>query len=334
MSVAARAKRRRKKARSAFADAVAYRSLQVAVALAGKLPEGALWRLSRLLGWLAPLATEHWRKAMENIQLVLGADGRNPGELRALGRAAFANLALTALEVARSCSRPELLEDDRFIISGLEHFRQAADRGKGVVLFTGHLGNWELAGAWFCRRMHPTTALARLQSNPAINRMIMENRRKLGVEILPKQCPWSVIRSFLADNYAIAFLADQHGGDSGIRVTFFGIPTTAPKGPILSALRTGATVVPAFTLHSQEKPFHHKICFEPPLQLVRTGNLEHDLQVNTQAALGVMESYIRRHPEQWLWMHRRWRETSRGVDIPAAVRGVVGKGHANDRLPA
>jgi KDO2-lipid IV(A) lauroyltransferase len=293
--------------RRASGNTLTYRSMQMAVTAAGKLTDNMVLNLARVLGWLAPLAIYRWGITMRNLKLAFGSEGRSLAELRCLARSVFANAALTVLEVARTKSKPVLLPDDHFTISGLDHFQQAAECKKGIILFAGHLGNWEVAGSWFNRRMHPSTGLARLQSNPASNRILMELRWRLGLEILPNKCPWKLIRSFLAENYAMAFLADQHGGYSGTRVTFFGVPTTAPKGPILCALRTGAPVIPAFTVRCSDNPFHHKICFEPALQLVRTGNLEHDIQVNTQVALNVVETYIRRYPDQWWWMHRRWR---------------------------
>lgn len=297
--------RRRLRRRHGWRRAIEYRALQAAIAVAGRLPAHLAGGLARLVGWAAPLSGEYWRTALWNLARAFGRELDEPARRR-IARAAFEHLARVGVEMARIYSGRSMPGDQDFDVVGMEHFRNAANRGKGVVLLSGHLGNWELFGMWLARTGHPIAAIARLQPNPLINRFIMARRQKAGIVLLPKNCPWEVIRGCLADRYAIGFLADQHRGPSSIAVSFLGIETGAPKGPVLAALRTGAAVVPAAMVRAPMSG-RHVVHFAPAVELERTGNLQRDLRINTQKAMAVLEAYVRRYPEQWLWMHRRGR---------------------------
>jgi len=292
--------------RSRAAAWTQYAALRAAIFVCGVLPDSAAYALARVLGRAGWLHARFRRTALANVRKALGAS-MTDNEIVRIARAAFFHLALSAIESARSLSTRSGPQSDRFEVAGLDHFEAAAEQGKGIIILTGHLGNWETCGGWFSCNVHRIAAIARRQPNPWINRLVMRYRQRTGLTILPKHTPPAVIRSFLADRCAVAFLADQYGGASGVEVTFFGMRTTAPRGPMVYALRTGAPVVPIFAVRSPGRHFHHRICIAPPLGLARTGHTARDVRVNTQKGITVLESYIRRHPEQWLWMHRRWR---------------------------
>jgi KDO2-lipid IV(A) lauroyltransferase len=283
-----------------------YAAMQAGMALIRTLPNDAAYGLGRFLGRVSRFDSRHWSISLNNIQIAFGNEMSGQEIDRILGES-FTNLCLSGIETIKALRTPrrELAAKCEFI--GLDNFREAIRRGKGVVAFTGHLGNWELCGSIFSQNISRVAALARNQPNPLINNAIIRYRQRMGIDLLPKRTPGTVVRSYLSSNSTVIFVADQYGGRKGVRVNFFGSATTAPKGPVVYALRTGAAVLPAFAVRCSDKPYHHKVFIEPPVEIERTGDIARDVEINTQKIINILESFIRRYPEQWLWMHRRWR---------------------------
>jgi len=275
--------------------------------LARALPEVAAVGLAHLVARIASRLSRYRGIALENVGRALGNEIPEE-QLTGIVRAAFLNVCLSGIELARISWLPPGRFDDRIEISGLERYREATAGGKGSIIFTAHLGNWEACGSWVTRHVQEKLAvLVRLQPNPFASELLVRVRHRLGLTVIPKQAPGSAVRGFLDDGYAVVFLADQYGGRAGVPVKLFGAETRAPKGPAVYALRTGAPLIPAFTVRLPGRLFSHRIHVEPPLEVERTGDVAHDVQVNTQRLVDVLESYVRQYPEQWLWMHRRWR---------------------------
>jgi KDO2-lipid IV(A) lauroyltransferase len=198
---------------------------------------------------------------------------------------------------------------------GLEHYLAARDRGKGVLVLTGHLGAWELSSFYHSLAGHPMSMVIRRLDNPYVDALVNRVRCLHGDRVLHK------------DDFARGLLAAMRAGETvgilmdtnmtppqGVFVDFFGHAACTGSGAARIALRTGAAVVPGFMVwEAAEKKY--VLRFHPALDLVRTGDAGADAQANTQLFTKVIEEAVRRNPEQWLWVHRRWKTRPEG-DAP------------------
>jgi KDO2-lipid IV(A) lauroyltransferase len=190
---------------------------------------------------------------------------------------------------------------------GLAHYQQARDCGRGVLLLTAHLGGWEVGSFAHSLNGYPMRVVIRALDNPYLDRLVEHHRTLHGNATFGKQ---EFARGLLAAMRAgetVGVLMDTNmTPPQGVFVPFFGVPACAASGLARVALRTGAAVVPAFTVwdHARRRYVIH---FEPALTLDRTGNDEADAQTNTARFTAVIETFVRRHPDQWLWVHRRWK---------------------------
>jgi KDO2-lipid IV(A) lauroyltransferase len=213
----------------------------------------------------------------------------------------FRNIARILIAVARfpRINRDNVGQWIRY--DGYEHFEEALRRGKGVLFATAHLGNWELsafAHAWMSAPMH---VVLRPLDNPLIDGLAERYRGLSGNRLLGKKDFLRSIIQALKNNEAVGILVDQNSSlDEGVFVDFFGIRACVGASFAKLAARTGAAVIPGFALWSEQEQ-RHILKFYPALEM--TG----DPQADTQAIQAHLESVIRRHPDQWLWIHRRWK---------------------------
>jgi KDO2-lipid IV(A) lauroyltransferase len=196
----------------------------------------------------------------------------------------------------------------RFIrYQGLENYLVARDRGKGVLVLTGHLGAWELSSFYHSLAGYPMGMVIRRLDNPLVDALVNRIRCLHGNRVLHK------------DDFARGLLAAMRAGDTvgilmdtnmtppqGLFVPFFGIQACTASGLARVALKTGAAVLPGFLLW-EESERRYVLHFDPQIALTSTGDSEADAQENTARFNAVLEDAIRRYPSQWLWMHRRWK---------------------------
>lgn len=193
------------------------------------------------------------------------------------------------------------------VYHGFENFEQAEQLGKGVLLLTGHVGGWEVGSFVHSLYGHPMNIVVRPLDNPYLNRMAEDFRSRFGNRLLPKQ------------DFARGLLAAMHNGETvgilmdtnmtppqGDFVPFFGVLACTATGLARVALKTGAAVVPAFTVWDGQLR-KYRVLFEPAIKLVKTGDHDADVLANTALFNKAIEDVIRRHPDQWLWVHRRWK---------------------------
>jgi KDO2-lipid IV(A) lauroyltransferase len=193
------------------------------------------------------------------------------------------------------------------VYQGFENFEQAEQRGKGVLLLTGHVGGWEIGSFVHSLYGHPMNIVVRPLDNPYLNRMAEAFRSRFGNRLLPKQ------------DFARGLLAAMHKGETvgilmdtnmtppqGDFVPFFGVPACTATGLARVAMKTGAAVVPAFTIWDDQLR-KYRVEFEPAIKLVKTGDPDADVLANTALFNKALEDIIRRYPDQWLWVHRRWK---------------------------
>ena len=202
--------------------------------------------------------------------------------------------------------------DQVVVYDGLENYERAYARGKGVLFLTGHFGGWELSAFAHSIHGHWVNVVMRPMDNPYLDRLLQQYRTMYGNKVVPKD---DFVRGLLAAMKAgetVGILMDTNmTPPQGVFVDFFGIPACTASGLARIALRTDAAVVPGFTIWD-ESLGKYRLRFDPAVELVQTGNLEADIVANTQKFTRVIEEYVRKYPQQWLWVHRRWKTRPEG----------------------
>jgi KDO2-lipid IV(A) lauroyltransferase len=198
------------------------------------------------------------------------------------------------------------------VYDGLENYLEANARGKGVLFLTAHFGAWELSAFAHSMHGHWLHVVMRPMDNPYLDRLLQENRTRYGNKVVAKD---DFVRGLLGAMRAgevVGILMDTNmTPPQGVFVDFFGIPACTASGLARIALKTDAAVVPGFTIWDDALG-KYRLRFDPALQLIRTGDLEADIVANTQMFTKVIEDYVRQYPEQWLWVHRRWKTRPEG----------------------
>jgi KDO2-lipid IV(A) lauroyltransferase len=227
---------------------------------------------------------------------------------RAMLRGTFRSLGWQLAEFCQmSKYSAEFVRQQVMRYEGLENFLTAEARGKGVLVLTGHLGAWELSSFVHSLLGHPMGMVIRRLDNPLVDRMVNAIRCQHGNRVLHK------------DDFARGLISAMHRGETvgilmdtnmtppqGVFVPFFGVPACTASGLARIARKTGAAVVPGFLLWSQAED-RYVLHFGDELRLQRTADAEADALANTALFAATTEAYIRRSPEQWLWLHRRWK---------------------------
>lgn len=193
------------------------------------------------------------------------------------------------------------------VYDAFENFANAEARGKGVLFLTAHLGGWEISAFAHSLYGHPLSFLMRSLDNPYLDRMMRDYRTLHGNQTIDKDDPTRGLLRALKAGKVVGFLMDTNmTPPQGIFVNYFGIPACTASGLARMALRTDAAVVPGFTIWDPRLR-KYKLRFDPALTLIRTGDQEADIAANTQLFTKVIEDFVRRYPDQWLWVHRRWK---------------------------
>ncbi len=250
------------------------------------------------------------RVGMRNLALAFPE--MSDGERRRILRAEFSSLGRQLAEVCRFPKYTKENRSDIVIYDGFENLEQARARGKGVLLFAGHFGGWELSSFVLSLDGHWMHVLMRNMDNQYLNRLVLHYRTMHGNKAVDKDEFVRGLLSAMRAGEVVGMLIDTNmTPPQGIFVDFFGIPACTASGLARIALKTDAAVVPTFTIWD-EALGKYRLRFDPALTLVRTGDLEADIAANTQRFTKVIEDYVRKYPEQWLWVHRRWKTRPEG----------------------
>ena len=221
------------------------------------------------------------------------------GEFTSLGR-----------QLAEVCQLPRYtLENVEKVVvyDGFKHYEQAKARGKGVLFLTGHFGAWELSAFSHSLHGHWMHIVIRPMDNVYLDRLIRSYRTMHGNKTVAKDEFVRGLISAMKAGEVVGILMDTNvTPPQGVFVDFFGIPACTASGLARIALRTDAAVIPGFTIWDKSLG-KYRLRFDPIVELIRTGNLEADIQANTQKFTKIIEDYVRQYPEQWLWVHRRWK---------------------------
>lgn len=198
------------------------------------------------------------------------------------------------------------------VYDGFENFERAHARGKGVLFLTAHFGGWEVSSFMHAVHGHPLHILVRPLDNPYLDRLVTRYRTLSGNRTIPKEDFARGMLAALRAAETVGVLMDQNMlPGQGVFVDFFGIPACTSTLMARMAMRTDAAVVPGFCLWDPVLE-RYRVRFEPAVPTIRTGDEEADMVANTAAYTKVIEDYVRRYPEQWLWVHRRWKTRPAG----------------------
>jgi Kdo2-lipid IVA lauroyltransferase/acyltransferase len=291
-----------------------------------KLEFAAAWPFIKILGLMPrPLSRAfaigigqvvyllHFRLrqvGMRNLTMVFPE--KSLAERRRILRGVFTSLGR---QLAELCQFPKYTAeniDEVVAYDGLENYERAYARGKGVLFLTAHFGGWELSAFAHSLHGHWLHVVMRPMDNEYLDRLLQHYRTMHGNKTVAKD---DFVRGLLAAMKAgetVGILMDTNmTPPQGIFVDFFGIPACTASGLARIALRTDAAVIPGFTIWDPELG-KYRLRFDPALQLIRTGHLEADIAANTQIFTKVIEDYVRKYPDQWLWVHRRWKTRPEG----------------------
>jgi Kdo2-lipid IVA lauroyltransferase/acyltransferase len=289
---------------------VEYAAVVSVRALARVLPDPVVRAWGSALGLAAyTLDRAHRRVALANLAECF--PNRLETERRAIARHTFRHFGHLLLELLRFSAldletRVKLAE-----IEGAERVRLAYAKGKGVLFFTGHFGYWELHAIHHGWAFEPIGVLARALDNPRLNGLLEQVRGVTGNHCIYRQGAVRRVLKMLNGGHGVAMLIDQHmHGPDAIWVNFFERPAAPTSTLAALALRTGSPVIPVFALPLPGGRF--KFVYEAPVE-PPSAEAPDAVQQFTQRCTDVLEMHVRRHPELWLWMHRRWR------DVPAPV---------------
>lgn len=276
------------------------------------------WALDRLQRWLARrppeqaerfgervglawfwLSRKHRSRALANLDLAFPE--WSPQERRRVAREAFLHFGRSLADFLLAPRRsPEDLERS-MSVSGRELLDEAYGRGRGVILVTGHLGNWERMSVWLAQHGYPMNVVFREARSDRLNRLVEEARTRSGVKAIPRGSAARPILEALRRGELVGILPDQNEDEAFVR--FFGHPAGTTLGPGVIAERTGAPVVPCVCF--REGPQRFAMRFEEPLRPCEGHAVKGEGMM--QAIHDWLERTIRERPEQWLWMHDRWR---------------------------
>jgi KDO2-lipid IV(A) lauroyltransferase len=285
-----------------------YVALRLWIVIIGCFPIDMNLRTARLLGriWWAVMK-RHRERALENLRPALGRRYTEP-QLRRIARRSFEHFvqlylvelvltprAVTEWSWARYVELGELGPALRVLLAG-----------RGAILLTGHFGNYELLGYTICRLGIPLTAVMRPADNPLINEYLVASRAAGGLSLLHKKGVSAVAGDVLDRGGALCFIADQDAGRKGLFVDFFGRPASTYKSIGLLAMQKHVPIIVGYAARAR-RGFHYRIAVERIIQPSEWETRDDPLRWVTQTFTRALEAAIRRWPEQYLWVHRRWK---------------------------
>jgi KDO2-lipid IV(A) lauroyltransferase len=288
-----------------------YFGVRSLIALVRVLPDPLVRQLGTMLG-LAFYTFDRAHRRIAERNLAAAFPSRPAEERRAIARAAFEHFGRLLFELLKfSTLAPEQMLA-RVEFDGDERARLAYAQGKGVLFVTGHFGFWEVQAMVHALRVEPVGILARALDNPKLNDLLEQIRQRTGNSVIYRRGTIRRVMRTLEAGHGVAILIDQHiMSRDAIYVDFFERPAATTSAVAALALRTGAPVVPVFALPLPGG--RYRLIYEHPVEPPRAAMSEADaIHDFTQRCTDVLEMYVRRHPELWLWMHRRWRD-----DAPA-----------------
>jgi KDO2-lipid IV(A) lauroyltransferase len=292
-------------------EALEYAFAWTLLTLMGALPRGAARGMGAGLGavawWVLPKLR---RTGLRNLELAYPE--KTAAERTRILRGVYRNLGL---QLGEFCTMRRYTREntrDLFRYEGLEHYLAARERGRGVLIVTGHLGAWELSSFWHSLMGHPMTMVIRRLDNPRVDRMVNDIRCLHGNHVVHKDDFARGLLSAMKRGETVGILMDTNmTPPQGLFVPFFGVAACTASGLARVAQRTGATVLPGFLVWEASEG-KYVLHFSREIPLAESGDDERDALENTARFTAAIEGFVRRYPNQWLWVHRRWKTRPEG----------------------
>ncbi len=290
-----------------FIRGIIYYGLRILVLIASQIPMSIGVRVGGFLGKLVYyILHKERKKTIRNLTRAFPK--KNEIEIKRIAKGCFVNLGKGLFELI---NLPKLTENNIkkiVTIEGEEHVKKALSKGRGFIFITGHIGNWELMGAVFGIKGYKVNVIAAPLYDNRINELLIKQRAKHKVKVIlrgSQDIKREIIKA-LRNNESLCILIDQDTKVPGVFVDFFGRPAYTPSGAASISMRTESPVLMGFITRLSDNT--HRINIKPPLQLIDTGGRDSDIKENTALFTKIIEEQIRKTPEQWVWMHNRWKK--------------------------
>jgi KDO2-lipid IV(A) lauroyltransferase len=278
--------------------------------LASRLPLKISYKIASFIALLQyDLCLSDRRAVFSNLRVILNTQDGNL--ITQIAKAVFINFAKYLVDFFRF---PIVNQDyiAKFInVEGKEYVDEAFKQGKGVIALTAHVGNWELAGIVTALLGYPVNAVALSHRDKCVNRLFIAQRENKGVKVIPLGAALRKCFTALRSNELIGLVGDRDFTHGGVVVEFLGRPVRVPKGPAMFALKTGAAIIPSFTIRQRDDSY--RMIYRRPLEYAVTDNMEEDLKTVTKKCISAIEDVIRQYPEQWFMFREFWAEDANKV---------------------
>jgi KDO2-lipid IV(A) lauroyltransferase len=291
--------------RPRFRHRIEYLGYRVFVSVLRITPERPALLLGEVLGWLTGVVFRvRWRTVQAHLEQAFPEKDWKwrrrvaKRSFRHLGRESVATFRLGKMDLAEV--------KDRLDTVGFDEMKAAFEEGRGLIVLTGHYGNWEIAGASNPAFGIPLEVIAQRQRNPLFDVDITKNRHRLGMTVIERRYAPKRILKTLREGGAVGIVADQNVRRDGVFVDFFGRPASTARGPAVFALRTGCPVFVGVARRKPGFPQRYDILCER-VDFTPSGDLDRDVIGLTEAHTRYLEKQVRKAPEQYFWQHRRWK---------------------------
>jgi KDO2-lipid IV(A) lauroyltransferase len=246
------------------------------------------------------------RITKENLKVIF--PDKSDREIRRIRIKIFRNFAKYLVDFFRFSKLDAQYIKENIRIENIHYIDEALSKGKGAIIVSAHLGNWELGGVVVALLGYPFWAVALPHKYKKIDNFFNYQREIKGMQVIPLGKAVRQSLEVLRENKVLALAGDRDFSEKGIVLDFFGRSATFPQGPAALALKTGATIIPGFMLRNPDDSF--TLRFEKPLQLISTGEKNNDLVKLTEKYKTIFEDYIREYPDQWYVFRRFWKNNS------------------------
>jgi KDO2-lipid IV(A) lauroyltransferase len=299
---------------------VLYACVLAFVTVLRTLPRRAALSIMRGMGWAAFYLMRSARnRTLRHLTMAFGHE-KSPSEIHRIARQVFLNMGAHAADALRI---PRIMQNgihELVTAEGFEQLDSLSTRNESAILLTAHFGNWELLGAWGARRGYKVKVIGAPQSNQWLDQMVVDARNAAGYQSITRGSNTRLIVRALTEGYFIGVLIDEDTKVDSVFVKFFNQWARTPAGPVRLARKYGLKIIPAFIHLMSDDTYRVQV--KNPLPLVFTGDKRRDLIVNTQMCSDACEAVIRKHPDQWLWMMRRWKNQPIGESLKECERNL------------
>lgn len=288
------------------------------------MPLGLSLFFGRALGRLGfYLDKKHRKIILNNLKTAFGQE-KSDDEMNLIAKKVFENLGINFMEFFRLPWLKEQGLNGYVECEGFENFKKAYDKGRGVIFLTGHFGNWELMAIFYALKGYPVDIVVRDLDSPLVDEFVRWVRAKAGNRIVAKGRSMRELIRTLSKGGITGILLDQNvTWSEGVFVYFFNKLACTNKGTALLAAASGAAVVPTFIIRHGKK---HRVIIGEEIAIKNTGDRTADQLANTALFTKIIEELVRKYPDQWFWLHQRWKsrpenDPNKGTEKAAMING-------------